>query len=299
VVEEDSFLNSPIDYIKFNNLDFFIKRDDLLHLNFNGNKARKFYYFIKQDFKDINKIISYGSNQSNAMVSLSYLAKLKNVKLDYYVSHISSYLQNNPQGNYLQALNNGANIINLNIHSNLEQYINKNIKIDKYEILLQEGGRVTQSQYGIKLLAQEINSWAKKQNIQKLNIFLPSGTGTTALFLQHFTNFKVYTCACVADENYLHKQFTQLSQNSSLYPTILKTPQKFYFGKLYKENYNIYKKLLDHTGIEFDLLYDPIGWQTLLKHYSLLNKYPILYIHQGGVRCNETMLNRFKLKFNI
>ena len=42
--------------------------------------------------------------------------------------------------------------------------------------------------FGIEILANEIKSWAKEQNIEdkRLKVFLPSGTGTTALYLQKF-----------------------------------------------------------------------------------------------------------------
>lgn len=86
-----NYINSPIEQITFNNQKYFIKRDDLLHPDFSGNKARKFYYFLKNDFPSIKKIISHGSAQSNAMYSLSVLAKLKGLKFDYYVDHIASF----------------------------------------------------------------------------------------------------------------------------------------------------------------------------------------------------------------
>ncbi|MFW2380107.1 1-aminocyclopropane-1-carboxylate deaminase, partial [Aliarcobacter butzleri] len=71
---------------------YFIKRDDLHNVDFSGTEARKLYYFIKNDLKGINKIISHGSAQPNAMYSLSVLCKIKNLKFDYYVPHISSFL---------------------------------------------------------------------------------------------------------------------------------------------------------------------------------------------------------------
>ena len=82
------FTNSKTSEIFLNNQRYFVKRDDLLHSDFSGNKARKFYYFLKNDLQGIEKIISHGSNQSNAMYSLSVLCKLKNLKFDYYVSHL-------------------------------------------------------------------------------------------------------------------------------------------------------------------------------------------------------------------
>ena len=63
-----------------------MKRDDLLHPLFSGNKARKFHYFFDKDLSEYKTIISHGSSQSNAMYSLSSLAKIKNKKFKYYTS---------------------------------------------------------------------------------------------------------------------------------------------------------------------------------------------------------------------
>jgi len=295
------YINSPIQEINFQNRKFFIKRDDLLDIDFSGNKARKFYYFLEYDFKDIKKIISYGSAQANSLYSLSVLAKIKGVKLDYYVSHISSFLEENPIGNYEEALNNGANIIDLsknNIDMNIQEYLEKYIlKNEKNSIFIEEGGRVKEAEYGVKILASEIKDWSKKNEIKDLKVFLPSGTGTTALFLQKHLDFEVLTCTCVGDDEYLKKQFFHLNSNENQHPTILKREKKYHFGKLYKEFYEIHKKLLDQTAIEFDLLYDSLGWKTLLLNKDIDNN--ILYIHQGGLLGNMSMKERYKNKYML
>jgi 1-aminocyclopropane-1-carboxylate deaminase/D-cysteine desulfhydrase-like pyridoxal-dependent ACC family enzyme len=48
--------------------------------------------------------------------------------------------------------------------------------------------------------------------------------------------------------------------------------------------------------VEFDLLYDPLGWRVLLEHIGLFES-PVLYIHQGGVLGNKSMLPRYQRKF--
>ena len=286
------FNNSPIQKVQFNEHNFYIKRDDLIHKDFSGNKARKFYYLLNSKYKNIKKIISHGSNQSNAMYSLSVLCRLKGWKFDYYLSDIPKYLENNPIGNYKNSLDNGMNVI---ISSNIP-----NIKSEDNSILfINEGGAVKKAQEGIKLLANEINNWIIEDKLTNVKVFLPSGTGTTALFLQKYLDIEVLTCPCVGDEIYLEKQFFQLQEDKKIHPTILKPPRKFHFGKLYKENYLIWNKLLNQTKIEFDLLYDPIGWQTLLKYQNYLKNYTILYIHQGGIKGNETMKLRYERKSQL
>ena len=301
-------INSPIDQKTFNKEIIYIKRDDLLSKEFSGNKARKFHYFLKNEFPQINKVLSYGSSQSNAMYSLSVLAKMKGWVFEYYIDHLSSYLEENPHGNYKYALENGMQI-----------HVGADVPLaTKDALLIEEGGRQKEAEYGLGLLAKEILEWKKEQGIDELNVFLPSGTGTTALFLQKafwdlefcFTGTQVksfsvgkgtsrptvYTVPCVGDVAYLKKQFLMLEESEEFHPKILTPSKKRHFGKLYRESYNIWLKLRDEMGIEFDMLYDPHGWLTLLENPQIL-KTPTLYIHQGGLIGNESMLMRYQRKY--
>lgn len=278
--------NSPIEKIKFNNNEIFIKRDDLLHKDFSGNKARKFYYFLKHDFPNIKKVVSHGSAQSNAMYSLSVLCKIRGWSFDYYVDHIASYLKQNPIGNYQEALKNGMNIFEKELPVNF----------DEDTLFIPEGGALQEAQYGLEILANEIKTWAKKNKYKDLKVFLPSGTGTTALYLQKYLPFEVLTCACVGNEEYLKKQFYELESEN--HPTILKANKKYHFGKLYKEFYTLYKSLLLQTNIEFDLLYDCLAWICLEEYLKNNEKSQVLYIHQGGIIGNISMLQRYCRKWD-
>jgi len=281
--------HSLIDTIIFEGYTLYLKRDDLLHSDFSGNKARKFYYFLENDFPHITKIISYGSSQSNAMYSLSVLAKMQGWEFEYTVEHIADYLLENPHGNYGAALNNGMKLTVGSIQST--NNLNKNT------LFIEEGGWQQEAEFGIKLLANEIIEWQRENNLDELNIFLPSGTGTTALFLQkHLPSNVVYTNPCVGDSTYLKKQFSELEADEKYHPTIVTLEKKYHFGKLYKDNYKIWLKLQQQTGVVFDLLYDPLGWRTLLAHPEVFTK-PLLYIHQGGVLGNESMLPRYERKY--
>jgi len=288
-------LPSPVETIIFENRTFFLKRDDLIHRDFSGNKARKFHYFLHNDFPHIKRVTSYGSSQSNAMYSLSVLAKIKGWKFTYYVHHISDYLKKYPHGNYGAALENGMVIY--------EQTTMKRAECNRETLFIEEGGREQEASYGIALLAQEIIDWQEENSIEALNLFLPSGTGTTALFLQKTLSIlhmkyttRVYTTPCVGDAIYLRKQFSMLEPNTLFHPTIVTIEKKHHFGKLYRENYKIWLKLRQQTGVVFDLLYDSIGWRVLMAHPEIYRK-ETLYLHQGGLLGNESMLPRYERKY--
>ena len=91
------FSSSPFQLASFFDKNFYIKRDDLLSRDFSGNKARKFYHFLTHDFPCVKRVVSSGSNQSNAMYSLSVLAKMKEWEFVYICDHIPSFLKENPE----------------------------------------------------------------------------------------------------------------------------------------------------------------------------------------------------------
>ncbi len=296
--------NSPVEKVIYNKREIFIKRDDLLDSEFSGNKARKFHYFLVNDFPHIKKVISYGSNQSNAMYSLSVLCKLKGWEFEYYTDHIPDFLLQNPAGNLKHALNNGMNLklFSQCHHQELKDknHLSKTI-IKNDTIFIPEGGRCETSRYGIEILAKEIVYFKKKKNIKKLYIFLPSGTGTTALFLNQFikkidNDIEILTNACVGGAEYLKKQFYTLEKDENYHPKILDT-KKHHFGKLDCKMYKFWIELQKNLGIEFDLLYDPYGFWYMLEYLEKYNpKGKIMYIHQGGIKGNISMLQRYKRK---
>ena len=289
---------SPVERIRFEGREYFLKRDDRIHPDFSGNKARKFYHWLEGEFPDIRKVVSYGSVQSNAMYSLSVLAKMRGWEFAYFVDHIPTWLRKNPIGNYRAALENGTAFY--------EQTDIKKGKWGKEVLFVEEGGRQPEAEEGIRLLAREIVEWQERNGIEVLTVFLPSGTGTTALYLQKNCSLltahsslttKVVTTPCVGDARYLRRQFAMLESDEKLWPTVLDTRKKYHFGKLYREFYRLWLELYRQTGVEFDLLYDPKGWLTLFEKKMWESGGEILYLHQGGLKGNESMLPRYRRKY--
>lgn len=287
------FSPSPFEKHSFRNRTFYIKRDDLLDEHFSGNKARKFHYFLTHNFPSIKRVISYGSNQSNAMYSLSVLAKLKNWEFIYFCDHIPAFLKENPVGNYELALKNGMQII-----ESKQRYSDSLSMMNAESLHVEEGGRQRESEWGIKRLAEELMDDIRHSHLEKPYLFLPSGTGTTALFLQKHLPIPVFTCNCVGGDIYLQKQWEMLLAEPEIFPRILKSSQKFHYGKLYKTSYAIWQELQKDMGITFDLMYDPVGWQVLLEQINKLEGTPI-YLHQGGLLGNISMEERYKRKANM
>jgi len=288
---------SPVHEMTFRGRNYFLKRDDLINPFFNGNKARKFDYYLNSDLSSYKTIASYGGNQSNAMFSLSVLAKIKKLKFDYYLKPLPLFLKRNPAGNFKYALEFGMHYIELPNYEDFFQKMSspekKYEELGKETLLIRQGGAEKEAEQGVKKMADEINEWAEEKGIKKLSVFIQSGTGTTALYLQKHLNFKVYTTPNIGNSEYLLKQFALLDDDSSNYPIILETENKYIFGKPYKEYYDIRKEISEENNIEFELLYDPKTLIALCEHNKNI-KGDIMYIHSGGIIGNETMLPRYK-----
>lgn len=275
------FANSVFHKLDLSGREIYIKTDHKISAHFNGNKARKLYFL--KDIKN-KSLVSVGGNLSNMLEPLSYLAQKNNLKVTFFApkfSDVRSKLANFK----------GVEIIQL------EKEQLKELKAEDFKgsIFIPQGGACKEARCGVKILAQEIQEFCESK-AKEFIVFLPSGTGTTALFLQEALKQKVYTTPLVGDADYLKAQMSLLQDNQAFFPTILDLDKKYHFGKLYKEFWQKYQDLKSKTNIEFDLLYDPKGWMIVEQFLQDKN---IIYIHQGGLNGNKTMIERYKRKLKI
>ncbi|WP_076587077.1 1-aminocyclopropane-1-carboxylate deaminase/D-cysteine desulfhydrase [Vibrio ostreicida] len=291
--------NTPVTQHQFEGIPFYLKRDDQLHPHFSGNKARKFMSCLEGDFPSITTLISHGSPQANSLYSLAALAALKGWSLEYYVERIPAWLKDKPIGNYRGALELGAQVIPVAHHQpHPSAFIRQIRQPDSRCLVIPEGGHSSDAEKGLEQLANELLSWTRKDPHRKWVVALPSGTGTTAFYLHRFLKphgMEILTCACVGGKPYLIEQFKQLGATD--FPTILEPESKHHFGKLYQQDYEIWRELLSQTGVEFDLLYDPLMWHCLKVWSKQHADKTLVYIHQGGLLGNQSMLPRYQRKY--
>ena len=160
-------------------------------------------------------------------------------------------------------------------------------------LFINEGVWQPQAEAGFISQARQIERWADAEG-KTVDIFLPSGTGTSAAFLAKHVKFDVYTCPCVGDADYLKSEIEALTPNSKV--RILQPPKKYHFGDLKPELYQIWREVCEQTGIEFELIYDPVGFLTMMANMGAF-KNEILYIHQGGALGNISQKPRYERKF--
>nr|WP_314478124.1 1-aminocyclopropane-1-carboxylate deaminase [uncultured Campylobacter sp.] len=160
-------------------------------------------------------------------------------------------------------------------------------------LFINEGVWQPQAETGFISQARQIERWAEAEG-KTVDIFLPSGTGTSAAFLAKHVKFDVFTCPCVGDADYLKSEIEALTPNSKV--RILPPPKKYHFGDLKPELYQIWREVCEQTGIEFELIYDPVGFLTMMANPGAF-KNEILYIHQGGALGNISQKLRYERKF--
>ncbi len=160
-------------------------------------------------------------------------------------------------------------------------------------LFINEGVWQPQAEAGFISQARQIERWVEAEG-KTVDIFLPSGTGTSAAFLAKHVKFDVFTCPCVGDADYLKSEIEALTPNSKV--RILQPPKKYHFGDLKPELYQIWREVCEQTGIEFELIYDPVGFLTMMANLGAF-KNEILYIHQGGALGNISQKLRYERKF--
>ncbi len=280
-------LASPIMPVTVQGKPYFIKRDDLSLLtdtDINGNKARKFAYYMYHECPNITTLISHGGTQSNAMRALALLAHHKKWTFIYYTRPISRTLSQCPVGNFQVALDYGMQLRPMSSWPDISE--------TESTLIIPQGGHMPQAAWGIAQLAHEIHCFIDQHPHREWGVFLPSGTGTTALYLQKHLSIPVFTTPCIGDATYLRKQWEMLDKNSACYPSIYESTQRYYFGQTCPEHISRWRSLCQETGIVFDLLYDPHAWNIILTHRASLPKH-LIYVHCGGIEGNHSMLLRY------
>jgi 1-aminocyclopropane-1-carboxylate deaminase len=279
---------SSVDTVRFRGQTYFVKRDDLLHPWFNGNKARKFATLLQTPATGINRLVSIGGNQSNSLPVLAALAQWRGWQFDYYLLPVPAFLKNHPSGNYAAALALGA------VYHEVLPLQQPPLPPDCW--FVPQGGADAHAAVGLSVLAAELRQFVSAAGLQQLAVFLPSGTGTTALYLQQYlydSATTVYTTPCVGKTDYLSRQFATLCPEPAKYPVVLEGTGHYRFGALYPAHLLLWQALREETGIEFDLLYDPVAWQVLLQHRAAIDA-PVLYLHCGGLSGNSSLLARYR-----
>lgn len=278
----DSLSQTPLQSFNFANRLVYIKRDDLLHPLFSGNKARKFASLLKQDLEG-KMLISYGGNQSNALQSLSSLCLLKNTRLIYFTTPFSKALLQESEGNFAYALSSG--VVEFRETPSPQEEAQKFARANLDTLFIPQGGSVELAMEGMRELANELKEQTK--HLKNPAFFYSSGIGTASIALAQF-DLEVYTALGAGKMEDLLERVGSYEKA----PKILQSEFHLPFGKPHSKVWEMYQRWRE-VGIEFDLLYDCLLWIKIEENLAKFEDREIVFIHSGGLMGNITQEKRY------
>lgn len=280
-----SFTITPLISKKFFHREIYIKRDDLLHPLFSGNKARKFASLLKQELKG-KTLISYGGNQSNALQSLASLSLLKDCNLIYFTTPFSKALLQESEGNFAYALSSG--VVEFRETPSPQEEAQKFARANLDTLFIPQGGSVELAMEGMRELANELKEQTK--HLKNPAFFYSSGIGTASIALAQF-DLEVYTALGAGKMEDLLERVGSYEKAPKILQSEFHTP----FGKPHTKVWEMYEYWMGQ-GVEFDLLYDCLLWIKIKENLARFEDREIVFIHSGGLMGNITQEKRYRLK---
>ena len=299
-----------------NKINIFCKRDDLIHPIISGNKSRKLSksvdYIEKQGIKHV---ISFGGGHSNHLHALAYICYTLNIKFTAVVR--GDYSQN-PTSTLLDLKTWGATLyfVSKIDYRKREQssYCNALLKQHAADLLIPEGGSMTDCFAGVGEIAHE---YLAQQTILKTHIthiVLPVASGgTMAGLIAFFTRYrqlhpnqtlpKIVGIAMLKGEHYLEDlvnnllKEAQAEQNNQHSPFdnweimhdfhqggYAKTPQAL---MRFVDQFNQHKTTVIDEPVKLEPVYSGkcfFAVQALLKANYFAPSSQVMIIHTGGLR---------------
>lgn len=171
---------------------------------------------------------------------------------------------------------------------------------------LPRGVSCNEAEEGIAQLAQEIhNHFTSNFHRSSCHVFLPSGTGTTAMFLNrhlqrlsrqaNYSATVVGVSVAVKPGDLLKQIQAQHPNEAHGYPVFTHpTKRRIRFAQpdaTVKATWCTMRR----KGLDLDLIYGPVAWMSLFEHLPTLDPSltEIYYVHTGGLTGNETQLHRY------
>ncbi|ETV72492.1 hypothetical protein, variant [Aphanomyces astaci] len=257
-----------------------------------------------------NHLLSYGGIQSNAMLAVAQLAQQKQVPFTYFTKPVPAQLMDRTkdiQTNFSLAKALGMQHVTLSEN----QY---DVLADTHDFSpvappnattwlgVPQGVAVPEAELGIRRLAHELNEYAETY-ANNVAVVLPCGTGTTAHYVAKHVHpsIHVYGVPCVGNAAYLRQQVAKLESSSGPSPLRVLEPRKrVAFGTLWRPLMDVHAEVLEDTGVEIDLVYGCLAWDTMLHALHLLQSFEgreVVYVHCGGLSGNASQLERYRNKY--
>lgn len=293
---------TPLEKIKFEGKNFFIKRDDLTGCELSGNKVRKLEYLMADANKQKADIIfTAGGDQSNHARATVIAASKVGLKTKLFLWGKESKSIN---GNLFLDKIYGADIQFLNekdfknVNAIMFQKRLELLRKNKNAYVIPAGGSTTLGIWGYINFISELKD---QKDLNKIDYLVTAcGSGGTAagilvgLSLNNF-NTKVVVVNVLMKKTEAEKKILQLAEGCILDYKLkckIKPENLIVLDGYSKEGYkhitqskiNVIKKFAEETGILFDPFYTGKAFYSYHKEFLKTDNHnKSIFIHTGGL----------------
>lgn len=274
-------------------LDFYIKRDDLIHRVISGNKWRKLEWITEAIPESL---ITFGGAFSNHIVATAAFCEYYKIQCKAFIRTDSIDLSN-PTLKYCHQL--GMELIPMDRAAykakSDPEFLSQLQKQNPNALIIPEGGSNAQAIQGVKKIIDEIN--AKEIDADYIISSFGSGATCSGLLSTMSTNTELWIMPAIrglTNEKFIeyNRQFS-IEKNPSNYKILYHSRNLKYAKKdtdLFRFIETYYK--------ENDILLDPIyNGKAMYTLYELLEDIPknksLVFIHTGGIQAWKGYFYRF------
>jgi len=236
--------------------------------------------------------------------------------LTYHTPPLPDWLRDEPSGNLAAALATGC--LKLVEHESIASYNQAWRSFEGQPNFVPQGGEWAAAEPGIAALGRAIGEWwltrpgggldvpaRLPSDGRGLDVVLPAGTGTTALFLARHVppGVTVYAVPCKGDAEQLTKRMQYLDERSGgvgVLPQVLEPPSSHThkFGAVSASLLAAWRDAAER-GVLLDLHYGPVAWAALdaCGWRPGGGKYAgreVLYVNMGGHETLESQMLRYQ-----
>ena len=272
-------------------IELWLKRDDLLHPIISGNKWRKLKYILQHALSiGADTIISMGGAYSNYLHALAYTGKLLNISTVAYVrGERPNFL--NPTLKDLEAWGMQLKFISRSSYRELRHFESlPEQKSNQY--WLPEGGALKYALQGVAEILQEID-------INFDTLCVPCGTGTTLAGIMSAAPYDTNSLgfSALKAKHFLEHNVIKLLPDFSTNFCQWSINYDYHFGGFAKTSPELLEFInsFEHqTGIELESVYTGkmmYGIYALIEQGFFTRGQRIIAVHTGGLQGKRGFVN--------
>lgn len=292
-------LPTPIEKIKFDGSEFFIKRDDYTGIEFSGNKIRKLEYLLAEALSNkTEKIYTCGGVQSNHARATAFAAVKYGIKSKLYLRG-EDYKA--ADGNLFlnKVLGTELKFVSVGQYNYINEMMLKDSENDSLKTyIIPEGGSNKLGAWGYVDFIKEFNNQSDVKKFDGILSACGSG-GTTAGMLvgTQLLNLDLYIYAVNVsdDKDYFYNRIMKIvDEMISTYELDIKIDTSKLiildgysfegYNEIEKKKLDLIKRFCQNTGILLDPVYTGKAFYAYWENFIKTKKSSrVLFNHTGGI----------------